>query len=290
MGLLAESLINGILIGGILITMAVGFSLCFGVMEIIDFAVGEWLMLGSFVTYSLIRFLKIEPLLLVPVVAIVFFFAGFFVQPLIARAVRGKQSLAVLMGLVVTFGISLVLRGSALSIWGFNVRSISSVISGTHVALGGFTISSTRLVAFSFGIFSTLALLVFIRFTKTGTAIRATAQNEAVAKTLGINVARIRSLVYGIYAAMTGMAGVFIGILFSISAEMGILYTIFIFFVVVLAGLGYTQGVIYAAVFLGVLQSLVTIYIGAQYVLILVFATLYLVLLISPKGLLGRGL
>jgi branched-chain amino acid transport system permease protein len=290
MELLAESLINGILIGGILITMAVGFSLCFGVMGIIDFAVGEWLMLGSFVTYSLIRFLKIEPLLLVPVVAIVFFFAGFFVQPLIARAVRGKQSLAVLMGLVVTFGISLVLRGSALSIWGFNVRSISSVISGTHVALGGFTISSTRLVAFSFGIFSTLALLVFIRFTKTGTAIRATAQNEAVAKTLGINVARIRSLVYGIYAAMTGMAGVFIGILFSISAEMGILYTIFIFFVVVLAGLGYTQGVIYAAVFLGVLQSLVTIYIGAQYVLILVFATLYLVLLISPKGLLGRGL
>lgn len=290
MELFAESVLNGILIGGVLITMAVGFSLSFGVMEIIDFAVGEWLMFASFVTYSLIKFSKIEPLLLVPVVAIVFFFAGFFIQPLIARAVHGKQSLAVLMGLVFTFGISLVLRGSALSIWGFNVRSISSVISGTHIALGSFTISSTRLATFFFGIFTTLALLIFIRFTKTGMAIRATAQNEAVAKTLGVNVAKIRSLVYGIYAAMTGMAGVFIGIMFSISAEMGVLYTIFIFFVVVLAGLGYIQGVIYAAVFLGVLQSLITIYIGAQYVLILVFATLYVALLVAPKGLLGKGL
>ncbi|UCD77567.1 MAG: branched-chain amino acid ABC transporter permease [Desulfobacterales bacterium] len=290
MELFAESLLNGILIGGILITMAVGFSLSFGVMEIIDFAVGEWLMLASFLTYSMTNFLKIEPLLLVPLVAIVFFFAGFFIQPLIARAVHGKQSLAVLMGLVFTFGISLILRGSALSIWGFNVRSVSSMISGTHVPLGNFIISSTRLVAFSFGILSTLALLAFLRFTKTGMAIRATAQNGVVAETLGVNVPKIRSLVYAIYAAMTGMAGVFIGILFSISAEMGVLYTIFIFFVVVLAGLGYIQGVIYAAVFLGVLQSLITIYIGAQYVLLLVFATLYVVLLIAPKGLLGKGL
>ena len=289
MELFAESLLNGILIGGILITMAVGFSLSFGVMEIIDFAVGEWLMFASFVTYSMIQFSKIEPLLLVPVIAIVFFFAGFSIQPLIARAIKGKQSLAVLMGLVFTFGISLTLRGSALSIWGFNVKSISSVVSGNHLAVGSFVIPATRLVAFSFGIFSTLALMIFMRFTKTGMAIRATAQNEQVAKTMGINVTKIRSLVYGIYAAMTGMAGVFIGIMFSISAEMGVLYTIFIFFVVVLAGMGYIQGVIYSALFLGVLQSLITIYIGAQYVLILVFASLYVVLLIAPKGLLGKG-
>jgi branched-chain amino acid transport system permease protein len=290
MHLLAASLIDGILIGGILITMAVGFSLCFGVMEIIDFAVGEWLMFSCFVTYSLTKLSEIEPLLLVPIIAILFFFAGYLIQPLIARAVHGKQSFAVLMGLVFTFGISLILRGSALSIWGFNVRSTSSVISGTHITLGSLILSSTRLAAFGFGIFSTLALMIFLRYTKTGMAIRATAQNEEVAKAMGINVAKIRSLVYAIYAAMTGMAGVFIGIMFSISAEMGVVYTIFIFFVVVLGGMGYIQGVIYSAIFLGLLQSLITIYIGAQYVLILVFATLYVVLLIAPKGLLGKGL
>jgi branched-chain amino acid transport system permease protein len=290
MDLFAEAILNGILIGGILITMAVGFSLAFGVMEIIDFAVGEWLMLGSFIAYSLNRLSDVEPFLVVPLIGVLFFFAGYLLQPLIARALGGKQSLAVLMGLVFTFGISLILRGSALAVWGFNVRSMTSVISGLNVDVGDLTISLTRLVAFSFGVVSTLALLMFLRYTKTGMAIRATAQNEAVAQTLGVNVARIKSLVYAIYAAMTGVAGVFIGILYSISAEMGVLYTIFVFFVVVLAGLGYIQGVIYAAVLLGALQSLITIYVGAQYVLLLVFASLYLILLISPKGIVGKGM
>jgi branched-chain amino acid transport system permease protein len=290
MDLFAEAILNGILIGGILITMAVGFSLAFGVMEIIDFAVGEWLMLGSFIAYSLNRLSDVEPFLVVPLIGVLFFFAGYLLQPLIARALGGKQSLAVLMGLVFTFGISLVLRGSALAVWGFNVRSMTSVISGSNVDIGDLTISLTRLVAFLFGVVSTLALLMFLRYTKTGMAIRATAQNEAVAQTLGVNVARIKSLVYAIYAAMTGVAGVFIGILYSISAEMGVLYTIFVFFVVVLAGLGYIQGVIYAAVLLGALQSLITIYVGAQYVLLLVFASLYLILLISPKGIVGKGM
>lgn len=290
MELFIQSLLNGLFFGGIFAVMALGFSLAFGVMEIIDFAVGEWLMLGAFIGYVLVQWGSVEPLAVAPVVALVFFGAGYAIQPLIQRAVTGKQASAVLMGLVFTFGVSLILRGSALSIWGFNVRSMTSAWSGINVTLGSFEFSALRAIAFIVGAVVTLLLIALLHYTKTGRAIRATAQSETTARLLGVDVGKIRSLVYALYASLSGVAGVFAGVLFSISAEMGVQYTTFIFFIVVLAGMGYTQGVIFAAVFLGITQSLVTVYLGGQYVHLLVFLILYVVLLIAPKGLLGRGM
>ena len=124
MELFVQTVVNGLLIGGIFITIAAGFSVSFGVMDIIDFAVGEWVMLGAFVGYWMAAHLKVDPFLLLPVVFPIFFVIGYLVQPVLYRVVSGKSSKAALMALAFTFGMSTFMRGSALSLWSFNDLSL----------------------------------------------------------------------------------------------------------------------------------------------------------------------
>jgi branched-chain amino acid transport system permease protein len=125
-------------------------------------------------------------------------------------------------------------------------------------------------------------------FTRTGLAVRATAQSKESAGLMGVDVKRISTLVYAIYTGLTGMAGMLIGAVYSMSPELGLRYTLFAFFVVVLAGLGSVLGVLLAGLFLGVLQSLTTTYVGADYTLMVVFVVLFVALLLFPHGITRR--
>jgi branched-chain amino acid transport system permease protein len=131
--------------------------------------------------------------------------------------------------------------------------------------------------------------MLFLYRTRAGLAARAVAQNKEYAGLMGVNVKRVSSLVYALYAGLTAMAGVLIGGIYSITAQDGPLYTLLAFFVVVLAGLGSIGGVLVAGLLLGVLQALVTVYISADYTLAVVFGVLFLTLVVSPRGLLRRG-
>jgi branched-chain amino acid transport system permease protein len=289
MQLLAQTLANGILIGGIFITIAVGFSIAFGVMDIIDFAVGEWVMLGAFTAYWINYSLHIDPLLLLPVVLLLFGLIGYIFQPVIQKVVNIKHRNAALMALAFTFGLSTFLRGSALTLWGFNNRNLTTFLSDKNVSIFGVTLPALRVSATVFSILVTLAFAFFLYKTRTGIAIRAAAENKPVAGLMGIDAHRIARLVYAIYAGLTGMSGIFIGSIFSVFPDMGVRYTAFAFFVVVAGGMGSFSGAIAAGLLLGLIASFVTVYLGGAYVYLILFFILYLILLFFPKGILGKG-
>jgi branched-chain amino acid transport system permease protein len=293
MELLAQTIVNGLLIGGVYIAIAVGFSLAFGVMHVIDFAVGEWVIVGALLGWTLTEWLGIDPLFVLVPIAVVFWGLGWAIQPLIRRVVTGDRPLPVLMGLVFTFGIAILVQAVALLVWGINRRSIASTLGGQAIQLhiGGLalTVPVLRLIMFMYGMGVVLVVGLLLRRTRLGIAVRAAAQNPEMAGLLGVNVDWIGRVIYAGYAAVTGMAGVFIGTLFAVSPEIGLQYTTFAFFTVVLAGMGYVPGVPVAGLALGLLQSAVAVYWGPRYVYLAVFLALYLVLLISPRGILRRG-
>jgi branched-chain amino acid transport system permease protein len=288
--LFLQTIIDGLLIGGLILIVGIGFSLCFGTMHIVDFAVGEWVMLGAYAGYLMVRYFGHDPMIYLPVIFLIFFVLGWLVYPLIFRAVSGKGHNPVIMGLVFTFGLSIIAKGGALSVWGYHIQSITTWLSGKSLSIGLVTVPALRFSGFLFGLLVTLLFMAFLYKTKFGIIIRATAQDRDTANLLGADVRKVGAFVYSLYAGVTGMSGVLIGALFSIHAAMGAKYSVLAFFVVVLAGMGYVPGVLVAAIVLGLLQSFVTVYIGGRYTLAALFLVMYGVLLITPKGILRRGI
>jgi branched-chain amino acid transport system permease protein len=290
MHLLIQTLVNGLLVGGLYVTISIGFSLAFGVLDVVDFAVGEWVMLGAFVGVASGSWLGIDPIAFLPAVFVIFAFVGSLVAPLIYRVRTSRYARPALMALAFTFGIATLARGSMLTAVGFDPRTVNTdIVSGT-ATLGGIHMPWLRLAGFLFAVVSTALFVAFLFLTRTGLAVRATAQNKQYAGLMGVDVKRVSTLVYAIYAGLTAMAGVIIGAIYSVTAQVGPQYALLAFFVVVLAGLGSVGGVLIAGLFLGVLQAVVTVYIGANYTLAVVFGVLFAVLLVSPRGLLRRGL
>lgn len=289
MGLLIQTLVNGILIGGIFITIAVGFTLAFGVMDIVDFAVGEWVMLGAFTAFWVNYFLHVDPLYMIPVVMVVYGLIGYFFQPVIQKVINIKHRSAALIALAFTFGLSIFLRGSALTLWGFNNRNLISWISDKNVDVFGITLPALRVSATVFAIIITIVFMLFLNKTKTGIMIRAAAENKVVAGLMGIDGHRIARLVYAIYVGLTSVAGIFLGAIFSVHPDMGVRYTAFAFFIVVAGGLGSFSGAIAAGLLLGLIDSFVSVYLGGAYIFLILFLVLFLVLLFFPKGILGKG-
>jgi branched-chain amino acid transport system permease protein len=293
MELLPQALIDGILLGGIYITIAIGFSLVYGVMHIIDFAVGEWIMLGAFLGLYLNKWSGLDPFLLLPLVFFVFALVGYLLQPVIHRVVSGRQGNPLLMGLVFTFGLALMFRGIALTGFGFYSHSIPSIFSDHSLFYERgalfMTVPGIRLAGLVYALVITVALHWLLKKTNFGLGVRALAQNRDAAALMGVNGKRTSSYVYGIYVGISAMTGVLIGSILSVSAQMGPDYTIVAFFVVVLAGMGYLAGVPWAAFLLGLVQSFFLIYLDPGYTMLAVFAILFTILLVSPRGLFAKG-
>lgn len=290
MHLLIQTVVDGVLVGGLYVAISIGFSLAFGILDVVDFAVGEWVMLGAFAGIGAGTWLGIDPIAFLPAVFVIFAGLGALVAPLIYRVRTSRYARPALMALAFTFGIATLIRGVMLSAVGFDPRTVNTnLIKGTLV-IGGIHMPWLRLAGFTFAVVATGLFLAFLYWTRTGLAIRATAQNKRFAGLMGVDVKRMSTLVYALYAGLTAMAGVLIGAIYSMTAQVGPEYTLLAFFVVVLAGLGAVEGILVAGLFLGILQALVTVYIGADYTLGVVFVVLFAVLLVSPQGLLRRGL
>jgi len=242
MELLPQALVDGIMLGAIYIAIAIAFSLVFGVMRVIDFAVGEWIMLGAFTGYYLNQWTKLEPFLLMPIVFAIFAGVGYLLQPVIQRVLSGRRGSPMLMVVVFTFGLALMLRGLAQTVFGFYSHSISSCFSnGSYFFEFGscaLTISTVRLAGLVYALAATVVLNFLLKRTDFGLSIRALAQNKEAAALMGVNSKKTNQMLYGIYTGITAMTGVLIGVIISVSVKMGSEYSIFAFFVVVLAGMG----------------------------------------------------
>ena len=290
MQLLFQTLVNGLLVGGLYVTISIGFSLAFGVLDVVDFAVGEWVMLGAFAGVGATAWFGIDPFAALPVVFAVFAATGWLLAPLIYRVRTSRYARPALMALAFTFGIATLARGTTLTAVGFDPRTVHTDFATGTLSVVGLNVPWLRLTGFLFAVIATGLFIAFLYFTRTGLAVRATAQNKENAGLMGVNVKRISALVYSAYVGLTGMAGVLIGAIYAVTAQVGPQYALLAFFVVVLAGLGSVLGVLVAGLFLGVLQAIVTVYIGASYTLAIVFGVLFLTLLVSPRGILRRGI
>jgi branched-chain amino acid transport system permease protein len=288
--LFLQTLLNGVLIGGILICLTIGFQLTFGVLHVIDFAVGGWVMLGGYAAYFAGTLLGIDPFLSVFLVFALFLVVGRAMGPLIYHVRTSRYARPDLMALAFTFGVFMLMRGGALWLWSYNSRNVESALSGQFLALGPVTVPMLRLAAFVMALLLSLGLFLLLYRSRFGLAVRAVAQNRDHAGLMGVDVKRVSAWVYGIYTGMTAAAGALIATIFAVNPEVGVRYTLFAFFVAVLAGLGSVGGVLVAGLALGLVEAMVSTYVGARYSLLVVFATLFLMLLVAPKGILGRGI
>lgn len=290
MEVLPQAIINGVLIGGMYMVVGLGFALCFGVIEIIDLAVGEWVMLGAY-TGFFIGQIGPDPLLAIPLAFAIFFPIGYLIYYLaIHRVLKSEVPIPVLMGIVFTFGLLLLIKGLGLYTFGTDYRMATSALQYSIGLFGGLvSISLVKAVNLALALGLVSGLILFLRKTKTGKSIRATFQDEIAAKLMGIKTKRTFAITYGLSLALSATAGVMLSSVVAIYPEMGYLYTTFAFFVVVLAGMGYIPGVIVGGLILGLLQSFVSIYMGGAYTYLAVFFALYMILLISPTGVLRKG-
>lgn len=290
MDLFLQTLLNGLLIGGVVATFTIAFQLTFGVLHVIDFAVGSWVVLGGYVGYYMATGLGVDGFAALPVAFVLFAAIGYLIGPILYSVRNSRTARPELMALALTFGLFTLLRGGMLTVWGFNTRSVPTMLSGESLAIGPVTVPLIRVAAAVFSAVIAGGLFLFLYRSRYGLAIRATAENRHNAALMGVNIRRLSANVYGLYAGITAMAGVLMGAVFSVNPEIGIRYALFAFFVAVLAGLGSVGGAVVAALLLGVIEAYVSTYVGASYSLLAIFATLFLVLLISPKGILRKGL
>ena len=287
MGLFLQSLLNGILLGGIYAVFSAGFSLIFGVMGVVNLSHGDFVMLGAFTTYWLFNLLGIDPFLSFPVAIILLFVFGLILQRFIINRVIGAPAI---MSYLCTFGIHLATANIALRFWTADYRSITTSYSGATVDLLGLIIPYARLITFGLAILMITALYLLLYKTDTGRAIRATGQDREMARLCGIPIHQIYTLTFATGAAITGMAGSMISNYFVIYPQMGLPYTITAFCVVVLGGMGYIPGALWGGLILGTIESLTATYLTAGLSLAVTFFILFSMLILRPAGILNRGI
>ena len=283
---LVQTLINGILQGGVYAAAAVGLSLIFGVSGILNAAHGELVMLGAFATYWLFTLYHIDALLTLPISFALLFALGWALQYFVLHRTLGQP---ILVSLLVTFGISLILVNAALRLWSGDYRMLRIPYFQQSLILGDFIVPLSRVVACVVAVAMVAGLSWLLASTRLGRMMRATAQDGEMARMLGVNPRTVYAVTFGIGSGVSGVAGSLVAFYTPVEPNMGLTYTLFAFAVVVLGGLGYTAGVIWGGLALGVAQALTETYLEAGLSLLVAFALLYAILRFMPAGIMGKG-
>lgn len=287
MTLFIQALVTGLLVGGVYAAYSSGFSLIFGVMNIINIFHGELVMVGAFTTYWLFTVYHLDPFVSLPASILTAAFIGYIVQRwVINRIMEGPAMISYLC----TFAVHLILVNIALILWSADFRTVTTEKSGVGFSLGPIIVPTARFVTFVISVFTTLGIFWFLEMTRTGKAIRAAGQDKEMARLMGIDIRKIYALTFALGAGMTGLAGGLISTYFVIYPQMGLSYTIIAFCVVVLGGMGYLPGALAGGLLLGVIQSLTATYLNSGLSTAITFILLFFLLIAKPRGILGKGL
>ena len=281
-----QVLINGLLLGGIYSAVGVGFSLTWGVLNIINIAHGALVMLGAYSTYFLFARVGLDPFVSIPITAVILFVFGYAIQRLLINRVISS---GVFMTLVFTFGLSLFIVDMALVLFSGDYRSVTTSYAGAGLVLWDAVISYQRAGAFVISIFAVFALQLYLDRTRMGRAIRATALNRDAARLVGVDVAHIYAVTFGLGAALAGVAGALLSTLVTVTPVMGNVFIGKSFVIATLGGLGTVQGALVGGLVLGIVESFGAGLLGSSYQQIIGFAILLVVLIVRPQGLLGKA-
>ncbi|HEY3046144.1 MAG TPA: branched-chain amino acid ABC transporter permease [Polaromonas sp.] len=284
--ILLQTLASGVLIGLIYALVAIGLTMIFGVMDIVNFAHGEFLMLGMYSTFWLFALYALDPLITLPLTVLMLFAFGVLLYKLVIVRIINAPMLSQIF---TTFGLMILLRGVAQFFWKSDFRSIeNSAVSGT-VKLLGIQLGKPQLVAGIGAIVVTGLIYYFLNKTRLGAALEATASDKEAARLMGIDSHKMFSLAWGIGAACAGAAGVLLATFFPIFPDVGANFILLAFVVVNLGGFGSVTGAFWAGILVGVIEVMGGLLLGPQYKTAIVLVLFLGVLMFRPQGLMGKA-
>ncbi|MEJ2698846.1 MAG: branched-chain amino acid ABC transporter permease [Desulfuromonadales bacterium] len=282
--MLTQVIINGLLKGGLYALMAMGMSLIWGVMNIINIAHGAFIMLGAYTTYWIFVGLGLDPFVSLPLSMAVIFLLGWLLQKYLINFVVQAD---IFITLLLTFGIELLIANLALLFWTADVRKVDVSYGAANFPFFGTTIPVVRLAAFVLALVISAILFYIMNRSRLGRAIRATSQELEAAKLAGVKVSNIYAITFGIGTALAAAAGTLWAILFPISPTMGGILTLKSFVVTIIGGLGTMLGPLIGGLILGVVEALGTNWFGSTYENLISFSIFLVVLIFMPRGILG---
>lgn len=283
--IIAQIIIDGILTGCLYALIAVGLAMIWGIVEVINFAHGEFLMISAFLAYFLYIYLGIDPLLSIPLAFATSFILGYAVQRGIINRVLEAPFFSQIFA---TFALVLIVRNSFFVALGPDIRSLHTWYSEAILDLFGIRVSVIKLlIAFIF-IAATISLHLFLTKTYLGTAMRAISQDRVAAALMGVDVKRVYAIAFGIGVGLAGIGGAILTSFYYVFPEMGIPFTLIAFIAVVLGGFGNIVGPAIGAVIIGLTQSIGAVVIDPSMKDILVYLLFLAILLIRPTGIISR--
>jgi branched-chain amino acid transport system permease protein len=277
--LLAQILLNGILLGGLYGLMALGMALVWGVLNIVNLAHGAFVMLGGYCVYFAFAGLGIDPFAALPIAFLAMFALGYVLQRYVLNLiVRSAQ----LNTLLITFGLDVVLTYLAQLAFTADFRTINPSYAGANVTIFGLTLPLLRFAAFVAALIFAGLLWAILQRTRLGRAIRATAQNLTAARLYGVDPARLYALTFGLGVGVAGAAGGLYGMVSQVTPYIGATLTAKSFVITIMGGLENPFGIVLGGLVIGIIEALASIYIGPTFTDAISFGLLVLILIVRP--------
>jgi branched-chain amino acid transport system permease protein len=285
--LILNGLVNGLIVGGIYALVGVSLTLLYGVLRVVNFAHGEFVIAGSFLAFVLFTSFGIPPLLAVPIAAVVFFAAGWgLYYVLIPRLARSDDP--ELMSFLMFYGVSIAAAALMLLLFEADSRTIDYTFTPVSLQVGPIYVSTARLVALAITVVVSIALALFLFKTLPGKALRAAIMNPEAIQIMGVDIVRLSAFAFALASALAGVTGVLIALVFpAFNPFSGAEYTIIAFIVVVLGGLGNPVGALLAGVLFGLAEQMATVFLPQAMAQIVGFLILVGTIFFRPSGILG---
>ncbi len=285
MELLIPAIISGLLMGMLFALVALGLAIIFGVMDIVNFAHGEFLMVGMYTTFLTSTYLSIEPLLTIPAAAIIGLLLGLASYHIFVRHLLKGPMIAQLLG---TFGLMIFLRYLAMAIFGPDYMNLKhGLLVGKSVKWGAVVLSYPKLGTAVISVLAFGAVYWLINRTRLGMALKATSLNVEAASYMGINTERMRGLAWGLGGATVGIAGALLTNFYYVYPTVGMLFALIAFATVAMGGFGSIKGAFVAGLIIGLIIDVGGTFVGPQHKFALIYLTYFLVVVFRPQGFFG---
>ncbi|MGI8993695.1 MAG: branched-chain amino acid ABC transporter permease [Nocardioidaceae bacterium] len=281
-----QATVYGLLQGGLLALVAVGFSLVWGVMNVVNLAHGSFVIMGAYLGWELQVHAGLDPLLGMFAAAAVMFVLGYAIQRWLINLVVNAP---IFITLLLTFGLSLLIVQGMNIIFSANYRSISTGYASTSLSMGSVRVPLGRLIAFGIAVLVTVALVALVNRTRMGLAILATGMDRGAARLMGIPARHVYALTFGLSAALAAIAGTMVGTVDTFSPAAAGSFTLLSFVIAVLGGLGNMYGALLGGLLIGLVESWAGLYLSGTWVNAMAFLVLVVVLVVRPSGLVGRA-
>lgn len=286
MSIFLQLLVNGLLLGGAYAIISISLTLIFGVVRVVNFAHGELLMVGLYATWLLTQYTGVHPYAAVLPIALLLFAIGalmqrFVIQPLLSADPH--------IQIFATVGVSTALLNLALMVFGADVRKVDANLGTAAFQVGPISIVTGQLVTFIIAICVAVGVYLFLQRTFTGRGFRALAQNRSAAALMGVNVNKAYVLVFGLGAALLGLASGLLAVQYPVFPTVGQYFVLTAFVIVVLGGLGSLPGAVVGSLFIGLVDSLAGFYVGPDLKEVVYFVIFLVILIVRPTGLFGLG-